>query len=98
VFVVLLRFSTNKASASEFMPGHQDWVRRGVEDGILLLVGNIEPGQGGVVFAAGISAEALMARVAEDPFVVHDVVTAEIIQITPNTTDPRLAFLENRDA
>jgi hypothetical protein len=37
--------------------------------------------------------EALQARVAEDPFVVHDVVTAEVIAIAPNVTGPRLSFL-----
>jgi len=31
--------------------------------------------------------------VDEDPFVVEDVVSAEIIEITPSKTDERLAFL-----
>ncbi|MFD0853471.1 hypothetical protein ACFQ07_14630, partial [Actinomadura adrarensis] len=57
------------------------------------LVGGIRPGQGGAVLAAGPTSEALQARVAEDPFVVHDIVTAEIIEIEPDLTDPRLSFL-----
>ncbi|MCZ0997414.1 hypothetical protein O1M63_03610 [Streptomyces mirabilis] len=93
--VALLRFSANKAAAAEHMAGHQDWIRRGVEDGVFLLVGSIQPGQGGAVLATGITREDLQARVAEDPFVVHDVVAAEVIEIAPNLTDPRLAFLKD---
>ncbi|MFI2426312.1 YciI family protein [Streptomyces sp. NPDC018955] len=95
MYVVLLRFSANRAAAAEHMAGHQDWIRRGVEDGVFLLVGSIQPGQGGAVLAAGTAREDLQARVAEDPFVVHDVVTAEILEIAPNLTDPRLAFLKD---
>jgi uncharacterized protein YciI len=93
VFVVLLTFSTNKAQAAEHMEGHRAWIRRGVDDGTFVLVGSIRPGLGGAVLASGTSADALRARVAEDPFVVHDVVRAEIVEIDPNHTDPRLAFL-----
>ncbi|AWK11855.1 hypothetical protein DDQ41_26320 [Streptomyces spongiicola] len=93
--VALLRFSANKSAAAEHMEGHQNWIRRGVEEGVFLLVGSIQPGQGGAVLAAGLTLEDFRARVAEDPFVVHDVVTAEIIEITPNLTDPRLAFLKD---
>lgn len=95
MFVVLLRFSADKAAASEYMPGHQKWIRQGVEDGVFLLVGSIQPAQGGALIATGITREDLQARVAEDPFVVHDVVAAEVIEIAPNLTDPRLAFLKD---
>lgn len=61
--------------------------------GVFLLVGSIQPGQGGVLLASGGSPDALEARVAEDPFGVHRVVTAEVIAIAPNAADPRLAFL-----
>ncbi|WP_028648708.1 TetR family transcriptional regulator [Nocardiopsis sp. CNT312] len=33
------------------------------------------------------------ASVAENPFVVHGVVTAEVVGVAPNLTDPRLPFL-----
>ncbi|MGQ4383475.1 YciI family protein [Streptomyces sp. SAS_270] len=93
MYVVLLRFSTNKAKAPEHMAGHQEWIRRGMDDGVFLLVGSIRPGQGGAVLATGPTPEALQDRIAEDPFVVHDIVTAEVIDIDPNLTDPRLSFL-----
>lgn len=93
MYVVLLRFSANKAQAPEFLGAHQGWIQRGVADGVFVLVGSIQVGQGGAVLAFGVEPDALQARIAEDPFVVHDVVTAEVIAIAPNLTDPRLAFL-----
>ena len=93
MYVVLLRFSANKASAGDHMPGHQAWISAGVDAGVFVLVGSIKPGAGGAILATSASAEELRARVEEDPFVVHDVVTAEILEIEPNLTDPRLAFL-----
>ena len=93
MYIVLLRFSDNKAEAPKHMAEHQDWIRRGMDDGVFLLAGSIRPGQGGAVLATGLTPQALRTRVAEDPFVVHDVVTAEVIEIDPNLTDPRLSFL-----
>ena len=37
MFVVLLRFSDNKDQASEFMEGHNAWIKRGFDDGVFLL-------------------------------------------------------------
>jgi uncharacterized protein YciI len=76
------------------MDGHRAWIKKGVDDGVFLLVGSIRHGQGGAILAAGPSPEALQARIDEDPFVVHDIVKAEVIDMNPNTTTPALAFLK----
>ncbi|WP_327434754.1 YciI family protein [Streptomyces sp. NBC_01236] len=93
MFVVLLRFSDNKAAASEYMAGHQEWIKSGLDDGVFLLVGSIQPGLGGAVLAHNTSREELQKRVDEDPFVAQDVVTAEVIEIAPGMADERLSFL-----
>lgn len=93
MFIVFLRFSTNKTKASEFMPGHNAWIARGIEDGVLLVVGSLQPALGGAVLAHGLRRADLESRVAEDPFVANDVVKAEVFELSPATTDPRLAFL-----
>lgn len=41
MFVVLLKFSENKARASQFMDGHKAWIKRGFDDGVFLLAGNL---------------------------------------------------------
>lgn len=93
MFIALLKFSANRARAGDFMEGHKAWLKRGFEDGVFLLAGSLPPGVGGGVLVHGIDREALEARLGEDPFVAEDVVTAEIVEIAPSMTDPRLGFL-----
>ncbi|AIF46113.1 YciI family protein [Dyella japonica] len=93
MFLILLRFSDNKASATDHMSGHKEWIRQGVDVGTFVLVGSIRPGVGGAVIATGTERHLIEQRVAEDPFVIHNVVVAEILDIEPSVTDARLAFL-----
>lgn len=93
MFVILLRFSDNSGSAGQHMAGHQEWIKRGLDDGVFLLVGSIQPGLGGAVLAHNTSREVLRKRVDEDPFVAQDVVAAEIVEIAPAMADERLSFL-----
>jgi len=93
MFIVLLKFSDNKSQASSFMEGHNQWIRRGFDDGVFLLVGSLQPGLGGSVIAHGESLAELENRVKEDPFVAEDIVSAEILEIEPKKTDERLSFL-----
>lgn len=93
MFIVLLRFSANKGQAGQFMEGHNEWIKRGFDDGVLLLVGSLQPKLGGGMLAHNTSLEDLRNRVNGDPFVAEDVVSAEILEITPARADERLAFL-----
>ena len=93
MFIVLLRFSENKAQAGQFMDGHKQWLKRGFDDGVFLLVGSLQPNLGGGIVAHNISLSDLQSRVSDDPFVAEKVVTAEILEITPATADKRLNFL-----
>lgn len=93
MFVVLLRFSANKGQAGEIMDGHRDWIKRGFDDGVFLLAGSLQPNVGGAIVAHDTSLPDLQARVDEDPFVKEDVVSAEILEITPSRSDARLDFL-----
>ncbi|WP_298745121.1 hypothetical protein [uncultured Brevundimonas sp.] len=94
MFVVLLRFAVNKAKAPQFMEGHNAWIGCGFEDGVFLVTGSLQPGIGGAVIAHGVSRADLEARIQEDPFVVENVVSADILEIMPGRTDERLAFLK----
>ena len=93
MFVVLLKFSDNKGKASQFMEGHKEWITRGFDDGVFLLVGSLQPNLGGGIVAHNTSLPDLQSRVNNDPFVVVSVVNAEILEITPSKADPRLKFL-----
>lgn len=93
MFIVLLRFSDNKGEAGRLMEGHKDWIRRGFDDGVFLLVGSLQPHGGGTVVAHNTSLADLKARVDADPFVAEDVVSAEILEISTARADQRLEFL-----
>ncbi len=93
MFVVLLKFSDNKASAGQFMEGHNEWIKRGFDDGVFLLVGSLQPNLGGGIVAHNTSLSDLESRVNADPFVAEKVVKAEILEITPSKADGQLKFL-----
>lgn len=93
MFIVLLKFSENKGQASQFMEGHNEWIKRGFDEGIFLLAGSLQPNSGGGVVAHNVSLADLQHRVNDDPFVAENVVSAEILEITPSKTDERLTFL-----
>ena len=93
MFVVLLRFSANKGEAGKFMAGHQQWIKRGFDDGVFLLVGSLKPNGGGGILAHNVSLPDLQNRVNDDPFVAEEIVSAEILEVAPAKADERLAFL-----
>jgi len=93
MFVVLLRFSANKGEACKFMAGHQQWIKRGFDDGVFLLVGSLKPNGGGGILAHNVSLPDLQNRVNDDPFVAEEIVSAEILEVAPAKADERLAFL-----
>jgi uncharacterized protein YciI len=93
VFIVLLKFSDHRGKASQFMEGHKEWIKRGFDDGVFLLLGNLQPNLGGGIVAHNTTLSDLQSRVNNDPFVVENVVKAEILEITPSRADARLNFL-----
>lgn len=93
MFVVLLKFSANKAQAGQFMQGHNEWIKRGFDDGVFLLTGSLQPKLGGGILAHNTSLPELQTRINGDPFVAENVVSAEILEITPAKSDERLKFL-----
>jgi uncharacterized protein YciI len=93
MFIVVLKFSGNKGQAGQFMQAHNEWIRRGFDDGVFLLVGGLQPNQGGGIVAYNTSLSDLQSRVNSDPFVAQDVVSAEILEITPSRADDRLKFV-----
>ena len=93
--IVFLRFGENRSNAGEFMSGHNAWIKQGFDDGVFMLAGSIEPGQGGSIIAHNVSTEELKKRLDDDPFVSEKVVEVEIVEISPKKTDERLNFLAN---
>ncbi len=93
MFIVLLKFSRNKAKAGEFMDAHNQWLKQGFDEAVFILAGSLQPGLGGSVIAHNVSKPELQARVNSDPFVAENIVSAEILEIEPKKVDERLSFL-----
>ena len=70
-----------------------EWIQRGFDDGVFLLVGSLQPNLGGGIMAHNTSLSDLQSRVNGDPFVVENVVNAEIFEIAPSKADEQLKFL-----
>ncbi len=94
MFIILLRFSENKNLATEYMEGHNAWLKSGMDDNVFILAGSLQPNQGGAILAHNTTIEELHNRVNNDPFVSEKVVSFEIMEITPAMTDKRLEFLK----
>ena len=93
MFIVLLKFSGNKAQAGQFMEAHNTWIQQGFDDGVFLLVGSLQPNLGGSIVVHNTALSELQERVNQDPFVAENIVSAEILEITPAKADTRLDFL-----
>ena len=93
MYIVLLKFAENKASAPQFMEAHKNWIKQGLDENVFLLVGSIEPNAGGAILAHNATEEEIHERINADPFVKEGVVTAEITQISPAKANKNLQFL-----
>jgi len=94
MFVILLRFAANKAKAGQFMDGHNQWLKRGFDEKVFLVAGSLHSNGGGGILAHNASRAEIEARIAADPFVAEQVVSAEILEIAPGRVDDRVAFLK----
>lgn len=84
IFIIFLRFGPNRTQAAQWMAGHKQWIQDGIADGSFLITGSLENAQGGMVIAAGQNSAGIHARVAQDPFVMHGVVSAEVHAVAPS--------------
>ncbi len=97
MFIILLKFSKNKVDAQDHMSDHVAWLTKGFEDGIFHLAGNLSPMEGGGIIAHGITREELEELVNDDPFVKHDVVEAEYIEISASRVSDQFSnFMDNQ--
>lgn len=93
MFIVLLKISGSKERAAECMAEHKAWLQQGFDEGVFLASGNLTGQPGGGIVVHGLSEAEVQQRLGQDPFVIHGIVTAQVIGITPSKVDPRLAFL-----
>ena len=91
--IIKLRFAARKSDAPQWMAAHNAWLDAGFSDGVFLAAGSLLDGSGGCILATQEARDLVEARVAQDPFVMHGVVTPEITSFKPGRTQPALAGL-----
>jgi uncharacterized protein YciI len=91
--IVFLKFGPNRTQASHWMAQHNEWIQTGISDGTFLMAGSLEGGQGGAILAKGLTMEEIAERVAQDPFVIHQVVLPQIHSIAPSRMSEGFATL-----
>ena len=95
MFIIFLKFSENKSQAPEFMQEHNSWLKQGFDDGIFVLAGSLQPKLGGCILAHNTTSDELMTRVNNDPFVVKNIVSTEILEVDPAKAVDQMQFLMN---
>ena len=94
MFIIFLKFSTNKSAAKQHMEGHNAWLKKGFDEGIFALSGSItSDSKGGMILAQNVSIDEIESRLADDPFVQNNVVETEINEIAPSKANDQFAFL-----
>lgn len=94
--IVFLKLTDKRTKAPEFMTAHQAWIKQGVADGVFQLVGSLQPNLGGCIIANDIDKQDLEIRLNQDPFVIEDIVTTEIYEVSPAITTENLkSLMEN---
>jgi len=96
--IILLKLTDKKSQATEHMAGHKAWIKQGIDEGVFLLVGSLQPNAGGVILAHNASDEEIHARVANDPFVEEGIAAPEILEVSPAMAEDRMQFLLGKAA
>lgn len=93
MFIVFLKFGPNRAQAGQWMAEHNQWIQKGLDDGIFLMSGSLGNAQGGIVLAANLDDIEIQRKIGQDPFVVHGVVSAEVHTVAPSSMAQGMAAL-----
>jgi uncharacterized protein YciI len=80
------------------MHSYKEWIKSVIDDGDFLVSGSLKPTNTAEKSGCGIiahytSLEKVQKCVNKDLFVIHNVVTEQVLGILPNQVDERLSFL-----
>ncbi|WP_305857377.1 YciI family protein [Balneatrix alpica] len=98
MFIVTLKFAAQAAAAKDHLSGHQAWLQQGFDQGLCLLAGSLVEPKGGALLLQSQDRAEVEAWLAQDPFVQHQVVEADIIQVVPSRCSEPLRFLMSEQA
>lgn len=98
MYIITLNLTDRKSQAADHMAAHNEWIARGFEDGVFLVVGSLKPQGGGAIIALADNRSEIESRLAADPFVREGIAEPHIQEVDPARTDARLSFLKEAAA
>lgn len=93
MFIVVLTYTADLSQVDAALPEHAAWLDRQYADGVFLASGRRRPRTGGFILAAGLDADTLNARLAEDPFGRRGLAQYTVYEVEPSRVAPGLEAL-----
>ncbi|MCF8480682.1 MAG: YciI family protein [Rhodospirillum sp.] len=88
LFVVDLSYKVPMETIQTVLEAHMGFVRRCYDAGVFIASGPKEPRTGGVVIAKARDEASLWTLLAEDPFVIKDMVEMTLTPFHPSRVEP----------
>jgi uncharacterized protein YciI len=80
MFVIELEYTADLSQIDAHMSAHVAWLKKYYASGNFLVSGRKIPRDGGIILAVGESREQIEKLSQEDPFVVHNLARARVIE------------------
>lgn len=91
MFIALLHYKVPQADIDPYRPAHYEFLRKGYEKRVFIASGRMYSGKGGVILSPLTRRGEFEQILRQDPFIIHDLVTFEIIGFEPSRFHPDFA-------
>lgn len=83
LFIVTLTYRRSAEEVNAQLAGHKDWLAAHAKAGRIPVAGPLEPPTGGLIVAHCADRAELDQMLAHDPFVIHQLVDADVLCVSP---------------
>lgn len=83
IFIVTLTYRRPAAEIEARLDAHRDWLFTQIGEGRIIVTGPLEPRTGGLVVAHCADRAEVDRMMAQDPFVIHELVDVDVVGMTP---------------
>lgn len=92
MFFIQLKLIGEMNQVQAHMAAHKQWIKESIDAGIILCVGNLTATKGGGILAHSLSLPEMEEHLEKDPFVLHKLVTVDIVEFTPAQAHEKLSW------
>lgn len=84
MFIALLHYKVSRDILESYLPAHYEFLKEGYANNIFIASGRMYSGKGGVILSPLTRRAEFEQFLRQDPFVIHDLVTLEVIGFEPS--------------